>query len=301
MYKISDPFFEDIKTQEARDNFDSLVEYLCSSLGPNEKIKNSSLKIAVEDEILIDGNYEEEHLSFANMFYSPQNLKLVNEVLKNRVTYHNIDSCDPHLIDGFSYINRLDKEKIMELSTMKFYSSVSAMEHELIHILMALNNNNPQPQHTEILSIFGQLLSLISFSQKNNNPDIYKNALVNICISRMLRKVFTSQLSDEAFERYDMVTYNMMLRPLHKNYAYMLGLIYATRLLNIYRDNSESVLSKINDILSGKYSVEELLSDYHISLTDKNTYSDFIDLCNQYRDIVKSRYSADELHRINIC
>ena len=296
MYSIieNDPFFEDIKSQEAKDNFDYLVDYLCSSLVPDGNIKSIFSRTIVEDEILIDGDYETVHLSFANDFYSPQNLESVNEVLKNRTAYSNIDSCDPYLIDGYSYIYELDRDKIMELGTMRFYNSIATMEHELIHVLMALNNNNPQPQHAEILSMFGELLSLITFSQKNNNPNIYKNVLVNRCVSRMSYRVFASEFSDEYIKEHS----NFMNSALRNSYPYMLGFIYANRLLNIYRDNKDDVLYKINNILSGKGTVIELLSDYGISLTDKNTCRDFISLCNQYRDIVEREYTSSQLHSV---
>ena len=296
MYKTieNDSLFDDIKSQEAKDNFDSLVDYLCSSLVPDRNVRSIDSRIIVEEEILIDGNYEDEHLSFANFFYSPQNLKLVNEVLKNRTEYNNTNSCDPYLIDGYSYIYELDRDKIMKLGTMRFYNSIAIMEHELIHILMALNNNNPEPQYTEILSMFGELLSLITFSQKNNNSNIYENALVNRCVSRMSHRVFANEFSDEHIKEHSDFLYQC-----HRNaYPYMLGFVYANRLLNIYRDNPKEVLSKVNDILSGKNSVRELLSYYYISLTDKNTYSDFINLCNQYRDIIESRYSPSKLHSV---
>ena len=296
MYKKieNDSFFEDIKSQEAKDNFDSLVDYLCSSSVPDREVRSIDSGTIIEDEILIDGNYELEHLSFANAFYNPQNLQLVNEVLKNRTTYNNIDSCDPYLIDGYSYIYELDRDKIMELGTMKFYNSIAIMEHELIHILMALNDNNPEPQYAEVLSIFGELLSLISFSQKNDNPNIYENALVNRCVSRMSHRVFASNFSDEYIKEHSDYLYQRR----RNAYPYMLGFIYANRLLNIYRDNPEDVLSKVNNVLGGKNSVKNLLNEYNISLTDKNTYSDFINLCNQYRNIVEGRYSSSELHSV---
>ena len=263
MYKIieNDSFFDDIKSQEARDNFDCLVDYLCSSLVPNGNIRSIDNRIILEDEILIDGDYNSEHSSFANDFYSSQNLKLVNEILQNRTTYNNIDCCDPYLIDGYSDIYELDKEKILKLGTMRFYYSVAVMEHELIHILMAINNNNPQPQHTEILSIFVELLS---------------------------------QFSDECIKENGNFIYQFQ----RNSYPYMLGLIYASRLLNIYHNDKKNVLSKINDVLSGKSSVEELLNDYNISLTDNNTCRDFIHLCDEYRNIVENRYSPSELHRV---
>ena len=286
----NDSFFDDIKSQEAKDNFDYLVDYLCSSLVPDKRCAGFFNRIIVEDEILLD-DYETEHLLFAKDFYSPQNLELVNEVLKNRTSFKNIDSCDPYLIDGFSYIYELDRGKIMELGTMKFYNSVAIMEHELIHILMALNNNSPQPQHTEILSFFGELLALTNFSKKHGDPRIYENALVNRCISRMSFRVFASEFSDEYMKKN-----SDFINQSHRNsYPYMLGFIYAIRLLNIYRDNPEEVLSNVNDVLAGKKNVKELIAYYGISLTDKKTCRDFLKFCDEYRKIVESRYSSSEL------
>ena len=89
-----------------------------------------------------------------------------------------------------------------------------------------------------------------------------------------------------------------MNNSLHNSYPYMLGFIYANRLLNIYRDNKEDVLYKVNNILSGKSTVKELLRDYGISLTDKNTCNDFISLCNQYRDIIERKYSSSQLRSV---
>ncbi len=110
----------------------------------------------------------------------------------------------------------------------------------------------------------------------------------------MSHRVFANEFSDEHIKEHSDFLYQC-----HRNaYPYMLGFVYANRLLNIYRDNREIVLSKINDILSGKSSVKDLLNDYSISLTDKETCRDFINLCNQYRDIVESRYSSSQLYSV---
>ena len=294
MYTIidNDPFFDDIKSDKAKNNFDRLVDYLCSSLVPNGNVRSIDSRIIVEDEILIDGDYKTEHLSFAKEFYSSENLELAEEILKNRTNYTNINSCDPYKIDGFSYIYQLDRDKIIRLGTMKFYYSIATMEHELIHILMALNNNNLKPQHAEILSFFGELLSLIHLSKKHNNPNIYENALINRCIARMSYRVFASDFDDESIRMRGEAFYKTRC----DSYPHMLGFIYAIRLLNIFNKNPGDVLSRVNDVLSGKYSVEELLNNYNISLTDENTCNDFISLCDQFRDILNNRYSPNKLH-----
>lgn len=177
MYKTieNDPYFTDIKSQQAKENLNFLVDYLCSMPVAEKK----------EKEILLTNKYKEYHNNFANSFYSIENLSTIKQILENRTVFKNIDSEDENDIDGYAHIYELDREKLMELGTMRFYKSVATMEHELIHLLMALNNNNPKPQHTEVLSLFGELLSLIRFSQKYNNQYIYENAFINRCINRM--------------------------------------------------------------------------------------------------------------------
>ena len=63
------------------------------------------------------------------------------------------------MIDGFASIYNLDIKIILELDSRKYFESVAVLEHELIHILQALNNNNPEKQYNEILSCFGEMVS----------------------------------------------------------------------------------------------------------------------------------------------
>lgn len=96
MYKIieKDPLFDDIKSDESKHNLNKLVDYLCSMPVPEETI----------NEMLLNGNYEEEHNYFAKGFYNEQNLKIVNEIIKNRTRFMDIDSTDINKLDGYSYI-----------------------------------------------------------------------------------------------------------------------------------------------------------------------------------------------------
>lgn len=286
MYKIieEDPLFDDIKSDESKNNLNKLVDYLCSMPVPEETV----------NELLLNGNYEEEHNYFAKGFYNEQNLKIVNEIIKNRTRFMDIDSTDINKLDGYSYIYELERDNILELGTMKYYNSVAIMEHELIHLLMALNNNNPKPQHTEILSLFGELLTLYKLSEKNNDPLIFENGLVKRCISRMTYRVYASHFSDEYLKEHSEWLYMA-----HRNgYPYIIGFIYAIRLLNIYQKNEKELLTNINEVLNGNINIENLLNKYNISLTDENTCSDFINMCDNYKNIIENRYIDSQSHSI---
>lgn len=281
MYKEieNDPFFEDIKSEKAKKNYNMLVDYLCSmpvADGP-------------EADILLNGNFYESHNYIANSIYSLQNIILIEKVLKERTK---VDVCD--LIDGCSHIYELERKTILELGTTKYYRSISALEHELVHIIMALNNNNPKAQHNEVLSLFVEFLSLFQLSQKENNLDIYNNAFINRCVDRMSYRVYAYEFSHKYLNEH-----SKFLNESHRSsYPYMLGFIYAMRLFEIYQYDNTSVLKKFNDILEGKKTVDKLLEEYSISLENFKTIFCFMNMCNFYSSLVKKKYTLSKLHNV---
>ena len=85
----------------------------------------------------------------------------------------------------------------------------------------------------------------------------------------------------------------------HRNgYPYIIGFIYAIRLLNIYQKNEKELLTNINEVLNGNINIENLLNKYNISLTDENTCSDFINMCDNYKNIIENRYIDSQPHSI---
>ena len=274
----NNPLFEDIKSPKAKENFDILVDYLCSM----------PVAEAPEEDILIDGDFYEKHKIIANNIYSPRNRTLIEKVLKERTK---IDTCDS--IDGFSYIYELDRDKILELGTTKLYRSISVLEHELTHIVMTLNNNNPKSQYNEILSFFMEMLSLLQLSEMENNPAIFNNTFINRCVARMSFRVFAHEFSDKYLDEH-----SDFLNNSHYNaYPYMLGFIYSTRLLDIY-EHDKTVLKKINNILEGTKTIDELLKEYDISLEDSKTINCFINMCNFYSKLVTKKYTYSKLHSV---
>ena len=278
MYKVinSDPLFEDIRSDKSRYNFDLMVNYLCSKLVPD----------VLESPIELTGrSLEEYHEYLSNILYSNDNRYLADSIVQTR---SKIDDTD--MIDGYSYIYELDRKIILELDSRKYFVSVAVLEHELIHLIQAINNNNPKTQYNEFLSIFGEMLSLELLS--NENLDTYKNSIVRRFINRMSYRVFTSNFEDGFLEKQP----EFIRRLRFSSYPYMLGFIYSIRLLDLYHSSPNEVLEKFNCVLCGKKSVDELLTDDNISLEDEATVMSFKKMCDLYEEFVIEKYGVSKLH-----
>ena len=173
----------DIQSKQARDNLTLMVDYLCSSIVPNELPPLNKLS---------SENMLECHHYLSKFLFTDKNAMLANDILQKRTNISDYDS-----IDGFSSIYDLNRKNLIDAYSKRFFESVAALEHEIIHILPALNNNNPEEQYNEVLSIFGAFLSLELLSKKYNNSDIYTNNLINRCIKKMSYRVYGSDFEDE--------------------------------------------------------------------------------------------------------
>ena len=130
----TEPLFEDIRDSKARKKFDEMVGYFCCKLFSESRPK--MIKIPA-------GSFEENNEYVANILYSKDNRILANDILKNRSEI--IDNEDDELIvDRDAMIYELSSEKILRLYSAKYFESVSVCEHELIHLLQAINDNNPK-------------------------------------------------------------------------------------------------------------------------------------------------------------
>ncbi len=273
------PFFDDIKSEVAKNNMTSLVNYLCSMPVYKEQ----------EEEIMLDGIYEAKHDFLSKILYNPQNRILANDILKNKTDMSTIEE-----VYGYSYIYETNRDKLIILGNMDTYRSVAVLEHELTHTLMALNNNNPREEHNEVLSLFIELLSLYLLSDEENNPDIYENAFINRYINRMSYRVYPSDFSDEYISKHT----EWLLKAHKDGYPYMIGIIYAARLLDIYMYNEEEVLYKVNEVLSGKKTLEDLLDEYNINLEDEPTLNSFYNSCDIYKYFVLNKHDEMTLHYV---
>lgn len=270
----SNPKLIDIQSKTARDNLTLLVEYLCSSVVPDKL--PSSIRLS-------DQTMQECHSYVSKFLYTDENAILADDVLQKRT-----DIADYDCIDGFASTYDLTRENLIDVSSKKYFESVAVLEHEMIHILQALNNNNPEKQYNEVLSMFGEFVSLELLSEKYNNSNIYMNNLINRCIKRMSYRVYGRSFEDEAID--DCTDY--MKKIYLSVYEHMLGFIYAIRLFDLYHQDTVSIIADFNLILAGKMRVKDILSKYRISLEDEDTLSSFIKLVDVYRESVVKKYGT---------
>jgi len=270
----------DIQSVKARNNLDLMVDYLCSSIVPDEQPSLNRLRRVTMQEC---------HDYVSRILYSDENCILANTILQNRSEISN-----SYCLDGFSRTYDLSNEVLVQVSSNRFFQSVAVLEHEIIHILLALNKNNPEVQYNEFLSIFGEFLTLELLSKKYNNPNIYINHLINRCIKRMSFRVYGKDFLDAAIENQPDNIKNYFFT----SYDYMIGFIYAIRLLDLYHQNPHKILIDFNLVLSGKKSVKALLLEYNISLEDSNTLNSFIKMVDSYREFVNIKY-GESVHRVN--
>lgn len=275
----ADSLLEDIRSNKARNSFDDMVNYMCAKPIPNE----------LGERMQLNGTLEQNHNLLANLLYSKENCDLANYILNNRSMISDYDA-----VNGYSWIYELDREILLELDSRKFFASVGALEHELIHLILAINHNNPKPQYVEMLSFFGEILSLEILSKKHNNPDVYKDEIIRRFISRVSRRVYTYQFEDDFFKKQS----EFFKKCYVSFYTYMLGFIFAIRLLDLYHSFPQKIIETFNSVLSGKQSVDSLLEDYHISLEDDATIESFKNMCDLYERFVNERYNELDLHYV---
>lgn len=269
----------DIQSKLARDNLTLMVDYLCSSIIPDKLPSLNKLGSVTMQEC-------HEHIS--KFLYTDENAILTNNILQKRTRISDYDC-----IDGFSSIYDLQREILIEVDSKRFFESVAVLEHEMIHILASLNNNNPEEQYNEILSIFGEFLSLELLAKKYNNNDIYMNNLITRCVKRMSARVYGRDFEDEAIENQP----DYMKKVYLSAYDYMLGFVYAIRLLDLYHQEPNKILTDFNSVLAGEKPVKALLSEHHISLEDKDTVDSFIQMVDLYRKCVDIKYDTS-VHRV---
>lgn len=268
----------DILSIRARENFDAMVDYLCSSYAPDKKPPLIKLK----GETLTTCH---DHVS--RLLYTVENCIASNIVLENRSKIGNDD-----IITGFSRIYDLNHETILELSSRRYFESVGSLEYEMIRILQALSGNNPESQYTEVLSTFWSLLTMKILSEHFQTPDIYIYEVINRCVQRISSRVYSSNFSDEEVNKTQLKDLSI------SSYIYMLGFIYAVRLLELCQENQAQVLADFNAVLNGKKSIQEMLQGYNISLEDSSTVESFMKMVDLYREFVDMKY-GHSVHKVS--
>lgn len=270
----------DIQTKVTRDNFDRMVDYLYSSIIPDEVPSLNKLGRVT---------FQDCHRYVAEFLYTKKNAAVASYVLQRRSEIGG--GYDDKY--GHAAIYELNREYLVEVDSDRFFQSVAIFEHEAIHILQALTNNNPEKQYLEILSIFGELLSLEKLSEKYNNNDIYINRLIARCLNIISCGVNVRNFEDEEIENQP----DWIKDALLSLYTYVLGFIYAIRLLDLYHQDNNKIFEDFNLVLAGEKPIKALLSEYHISLEDNDTVHSFFKMVDSYREYVATKYGTS-VHRV---
>ena len=64
---------------------------------------------------------------------------------------------------------------------------------------------------------------------------------------------------------------------IHNGYKYIIGDVYARRLLDMYKDDPATLLKLVSGIINGDQQVKDLIKYYKLSLTDKPTIYGYYD------------------------
>lgn len=274
----------DIEDKKSRENFDLLVNYLCSKPIYNYDISKVDRNKPEPEIKLKRDNFYDLLNDIAKILYNKENFNTVIYIINER---SDIKPADYYY--GFAKIYDLDEPILLNIGGMDTYASVSVTIHELTHIIAALNNNNPSKQYNEFLSIFSELLAIDYFSQIKENEDIFTNHLFNKLINRMSKRIYSNNLYLEDN------SLSWLLKMYQSNYTYFIGLIYALRLFELYKNDKETILCDFNNILLSKYTVKELLDKYNINLNNEDTINCFKNNCDFYEQKILEKYEHDKL------
>ena len=279
---LNEDFFNDIKSSEQKNNFDLLVNYLCSKPVYNyEKLVNRQ---EPEKEVKISTNsFFDKLYEVLKLFLDDDNYNATMDIINNRSEFK-----DSNYFDGFARIYDLQTNPILKIEGMHTYAAVSGTVHELMHLLQAFSNNNPPKQYNEVLSIFLELVVLDYFSRKNNNKDIFNNHLINRVINRMSNRVYTDYFFDD--------NYSVFKNMLESKYTYFLGFIYALRMYDLYKDRPSLILEQINLMLKSKNTLKIFLDNYQINLSNFDTLNSFYNICDKYEELVYEKYGSNNIH-----
>lgn len=178
-------------------------------------------------------------------------------------------------------ISKIEKIHISDkLASIQVVSTA----HEYIHAFLAKYNTHLYNQvlsnyhYKELLSILIEYITVYELS------NLFKNELLeekhNIIRLHDNQEHILSSEENKRLEpiikvRNYPITYSMYKKILdyteHSDFGYITSDIYATRLFELYKDDSKTLLSIYKAIIDGTKSIDDLLKYYSISLRDKET------------------------------
>ena len=179
------------------------------------------------------------------------------------------------------YDNKINIPEKLKIYSMRKMISPILHVHEDMHGLYEMNGVRPNSNinHEEILPILIELIMTHLICEKYPEEDkknyyiVRYNNTASAAFEYVNYKSFIAPSSPERKKELEEADVKNII--LNKNYAYIIGGIFAERLLEIYQDKPEQIIKGIDNIIQHNETIPEFLDRYDVNLTNQNTIGAF--------------------------
>lgn len=262
-----------------RSDYDKIDNYLYYIIDTNSKLNPSDINTKLDN---VRSMYE-DIFNVKNVYYYPHNLSIFKNKRKNTIL--SLDTISPFEIPP----NIFDSKGIKYKSYIKYYeaqfnnilipvvnsiylTSCNLLETVYAHEITHTQYIKEDPIYNELLPIFVELLASDYFNQNEQETILRLGDLLS-CL-KYLRYLFYSNKK-------------IKISLLNKVNTYVESTLKALMLYNLYKNESLSssrarIIDDINDAISCKISLNDLLSNHNITDSDAKKLSLFKSYYNDW-------------------
>lgn len=262
-----------------RSDYDKIDNYLYYIIDTNSKLNPSDINTKLDN---VRSMYE-DIFNVKNVYYYPHNLSIFKNKRKNTIL--SLDTISPFEIPP----NIFDSKGIKYKSYIKYYeaqfnnilipvvnsiylTSCNLLETVYAHEITHTQYIKEDPIYNELLPIFVELLASDYFNQNEQETILRLGDLLS-CL-KYLRYLFYSNKK-------------IKISLLNKVNTYVESTLKALMLYNLYKNESLSssrarIIDDINDAISYKISLNDLLSNHNITDSDAKKLSLFKSYYNDW-------------------
>ncbi len=280
--------FAELSFSRGKKNYERILTYLNSLELPNpntfryQTVSFDELKqILYELMIKILGENFKNKLDQLSQLIRLRDLPYFNSTVDEQFIYQ--DRYGQIIKNSTSAASISMKTKAIYISNQLYTIQVSSTGHEYTHALQSqfkgdkFNNTFTNIHYNELLSILVEYILSYELSKMLNDPNIVSSHEVirihhdheqarELHDSRALSvQLNRAKYPANSFYR-DYVTYQE-----HNAFTYIIGDIYSVHLLELYKDDNQSINGLIRAILKGEKSLLELIKHYDLSLRNAET------------------------------
>lgn len=273
-FKINSQF-EELKFSKSQTNFDRLCRRLTNidiplpALLPYQTLTLEEIKQNVRDILnqLFDNQYKDEIEESLNSIVLEPIENPLDAILEEKYNREQLIGKKIHISD--------------KLSTIE----IIALAHEIIHALLAKYNAQHYNAHLNNLN-YKELLSIVV--EYIVCYELGKNIEDDLSVKQRVNRLWVCQQNLQESENIKTILPFIppILQPhyqvykdyiMHNGYKYIIGDVYARRLLDMYKDDPATLLKLVSGIINGDQQVKDLIKYYRLSLTDKPTIYGYYD------------------------